>query len=129
MADFNETINNLNDTADTTDEFSPEDIEKNKVMAILAYFSWLVLIPLFGAKDSKFARFHCNQGIVLAIAEFIALFICGLLAKIPAIGWIFSIVEGVIGLVCLIFAILGIVNAANGRAKDLPVIGNIRILK
>jgi len=44
-------------------------------MAILAYLTWLVLIPLFAAKESKFARFHCNQGIVLAVAEIIAVIV------------------------------------------------------
>ena len=33
-------------------------------MAILAYFGILVLIPILAAKDSKFARFHANQGLL-----------------------------------------------------------------
>ena len=98
-------------------------------MAVLAYLSWLVIIPLFGAKGSKFARFHCNQGIVLAITELVVVIICGILDGIPVIGWVFGIIEGLMGLVCFIFAMLGIINAANGRAKDLPIVGNIRILK
>ena len=57
----------LNDTADTTADYAQDDIEKNKVMAVLAYFGILVLIPIFAAKDSKFARFHANQGLVLAL--------------------------------------------------------------
>lgn len=129
MADLNEKLNELNNTKDSTSEFDEQDVQNNKVMAILAYLSWLVLIPLFAAKDSKFARFHCNQGIVLAIAEIIALVVCGILAKIPVIGWIFSIVESLIGLACFILAILGIVNAANGKAKELPIVGSFKILK
>lgn len=129
MADLNEKLNEINDTKDTTSEFDPQDIQNNKVMAILAYISWLVLIPLFAAKDSKFARFHCNQGIVLAIAEIIAWIILGILSNIPLIGWIFSLVEGLLSLVCLIFSVLGIVNAANGKAKELPFIGSFKILK
>ena len=129
MADLNETLNELNNTPDTTAEFAPEDIEKNKVMAILAYLSWLVLIPLLAAKESKFARFHANQGLVLAIAEIILGIALGILEGIPLIGLIFGLVGGLLGLVCLILAILGIVNAANGKAKELPVIGKFRILK
>ena len=45
------------------------DVQENKVMGILAYLSFLVLIPLFAAKESPFARFHTNQGLVLAIGE------------------------------------------------------------
>ena len=39
------------------------DVQNNKVMAVLAYIGLLVLIPIFAAKDSKFARFHSGQGL------------------------------------------------------------------
>ena len=128
MADFNETLKELNNTADHTDEFDPSDIEQNKFMAILAYLSWLVLIPLFAAKESRFARFHCNQGLVLAIAEIIAWVLFGILKKIPLIGWIFAALSWVLSLICLVMAVIGILNAVGGKAKDLPVIGSFRIL-
>lgn len=129
MENFDEKIEELNNTKDTTGEYDKQDIENNKVMGILAYLSWLVLVPLFGAKESKFARFHVNQGIVLAIAEILAVVVCGILAGIPLIGWIFSIIESLICLICLIFAVIGIVNAANGRTKELPIVGQFKILK
>ena len=47
--------------------FNSEDVQSNKVMGILAYFGILFLIPLLAAKDSQYARFHTNQGIVLFI--------------------------------------------------------------
>ena len=105
------------------------DIRNNKAMAILAYLSWLVLIPLFAARESKFARFHCNQGIVLAVAEIIAVIVLSILDGLPLIGWIFSIAGSLLGLVCLLFAVLGIINATNGKAKELPIIGKFKILK
>lgn len=129
MADLNEKLNELNNTTDTTAEFDQNDITTNKVMAILAYLSWLVIIPLFGAKDSKFARFHCNQGLVLAIAEVLAWVVFGILRRLPFIGWIFGLCEGLLSLVCFIFTVLGIINAANGRAKELPIIGSFKLLK
>lgn len=129
MADLNEKLKELNNTKDTTEEFDAADIEANKIMGIFAYLSWLVLIPIFVAKESKFARYHANQGITLAIAEIIAFVILGILAKIPFIGWIFAIVEWLLGLACIILACLGIINAANGKAKELPFVGSIKILK
>lgn len=129
MSDLNEKFNEFNNTADTTAEYDQADIEQNKVMAIFAYLSWLVLIPIFAAKESKFARFHANQGLVLAIAEIICWVVLGILGNLPFIGWIFSIVDGLFSLVCLIFAVIGIVNAANGKAKELPIVGKYRILK
>lgn len=129
MADLNEKFEEFNNTKDTTDQFDSSDIEQNRVMAILAYISWLVLIPLIAAKDSKFARFHCNQGLVLAIAEIIAVVVLGLLGGLPLIGWIFRVLESLLGLVCFIFAVLGIVNAAGGKAKELPIVGSFKLLK
>lgn len=129
--DFNELkdkLEDMNNTADTTAQYDPEDVNKNKGMAILAYFSWLVLIPLFCAKESRFARFHCNQGLILSIVETIAGILLGALCGIPFIGWIFAIVGAVVEVVMLIMLVIGVVNAANGRAKELPVIGTIHLL-
>lgn len=118
MADFN-------NTPDTTSEFSQEDIQKNKVFGILAYFGILVLIPIFAAKESKFAQFHANQGLVLLIIE-VAIGILNIfLSSIAFLGLIVSLLS----LVIFVFSILGIVNAAQGKAKELPLIGTIKILK
>lgn len=124
--DFSSKVAALNNTADTTGEFDPADIEKNKVMAILAYLSWLVLIPLFAAKESKFARYHVNQGLVLAITEIVWWIVSGILTAIIPI---LSLVLGIVNIVFVIMLIIGIINAANGKAKELPVIGKFRIIK
>ena len=67
----------LGNTADSTAQFSKEDIEQNKVMSVLAYFGFLVIVPIVAAKNSPFARFHSNQGLVLFLGM-IAWIIAGL---------------------------------------------------
>lgn len=129
MSDFNDKFNDFNNTADTTYAYDANDIAENKIMAIFSYISWLVLVPIFGAKESKFARFHANQGLALAIAEVVVIVILSILGKIPVIGWIFRLVDSLFGIVCLLFSVIGIINAANGRAKELPIVGRVRILK
>lgn len=129
MADFEEKVKKVLDTKDTTSEYDAKDVEDNKVMAVLSYIWLLFLVPLFAAKDSKFARFHCNQGIVLAIVGTVGGIIFSILSGLPFIRWLFSIVGGLFGLACFILMIIGIVNAVNGKVKELPVIGGIRILK
>jgi len=126
MADLKEKLTN---TTDSTSKFDENDIQQNKTMSIFAYLSWLVLIPLLAAKESKFARFHCNQGIILAIVEIIAWVVLSILSIIPYVGWIFVIFNVLLSVACLVLAILGIINAVNGKAKELPVVGKIRILK
>ena len=101
-------------------------------MAILAYIGILVLIPIFAAKDSPYARYHANQGLVLLLAAVIysvAYFI--LSAILMLISLYLSIIVTLLGLVSiafLVFMILGIVNAATGQKKPLPLIGKITLL-
>ncbi|MDR1753333.1 MAG: zinc-ribbon domain-containing protein [Eubacterium sp.] len=121
-----EKFKDLNNTDEFTNEFSPDDIENTKGVSILSYLGILFIIPLIMYPNSKFAKFHINQGIVFFIFSVIASALSGILAFIPVIGWI-SI--AVIYLVLLIFMILGIVNSATGRAKELPLIGKFRIVK
>ncbi len=120
-----ETLDKVGDqfknAADNTAECDQADINSNKVMAILAYLGILVLIPLFAAKDSKFARFHTNQGLLLLLVAIL----CGVISRIPVIGFLGSI----LGFISGIFAIIGIVYAIQGKAKELPLIGKYRILK
>ena len=131
--DFSAKIAALNNTADTTADFDKADIEQNKAMGILAYLGPLVFIPMFAAKGSKFARFHANQGLTLFIACGAWSIVYSILNWIIlAISWRLYFISSIIGLCSLVFlvlAVLGIVNAANGRAKELPVIGKFKFLK
>ncbi len=117
-----DTFVELNNTEDTTALYDPQDIQNNKVMAILAYLGILVLVPLLGAKQSPFARFHTNQGLLLIICEIVLSIAVAILGGIPVIGFLLKLVRG-LGTLALL--IIGIVNAANGRAKELPLIGNL----
>lgn len=129
MADFNETVNQFINTEDTTGQFDPSDIEKNKGMAILAYIGILVLVPILAAKESKYARYHANQGLVLWIASIAIGVVCGVISILPVIGFVGGLLSALGSLACFVLMILGIVNAAKGQCKQLPVIGGIVILK
>lgn len=113
--------------------YTQQEVNDGKAFAILAYLGILVLIPIFAAKDNKFARYHANQGLILFIGEVIFVIIYQIIAFIVfstfwGLYWILTII-GLLGLVFLVFSILGIVNAAGGNAKELPIVGGIRILK
>lgn len=123
----------MNNVADNTAQYDQKDIDGNKALSVLAYFGPLVLIPLLGAKESKFARFHCNQGIVLLIACIIYGIAYSVLSSIIlAISWRLYFVVSILGLVGVVFtilAVIGIINAVNGKAKELPFIGKFKVLK
>ena len=116
-----------------TMEFDSGDIKENKAAAAFSYLGILVVVPLFCAKESKFARFHANQGLVLfvmSVAYSVAIsFLSGMLL---AVSWKFYLIIKLvrfIGLVLPIMAVMGIVNAIGGQGKELPVIGKIRLLR
>lgn len=123
---FEDTFNKINNTKDTTSEFDSADIEENKAMAILAYIGPLVFVPMFAAKGSKFAKYHTNQGLILFLIEIISSVVTGILGFIPPAP-LFSFIVYPIHIAEVVFMVLGIVNAAQGRAKELPFIGSIRI--
>ncbi len=96
--------------------YSAEDVEENKVIALLSYLGILVLVPLLAKKESPYAQFHAKQGLVLLIT-WIAI---GIITVVPIIGWIIGPIASI---VLLIFCIIGIINALGGQAKELPLIG------
>jgi len=101
------------------------DAQQNKVMGILAYLSWLVIVPWIAAKESPFARYHTNQGLVLAIVEIAWWILSAILTAIATAAYSL----GFLAVIGVISWILGIVNAAKGEMKPLPIIGGIKILK
>ena len=116
----------MNETPDITDSYTAEDIGANKVMGILAYCGPLVLVPILAAKESPFAKFHSNQGLVLMILHIVIIIACTVLAVIPIIGWLIGLI---LPLVSFVLSVLGIINVINGRAKELPLVGKFRIMK
>lgn len=120
-------------TSDAGGGYTQQDIQQNKVMAVLSYIGIFVIIPICAAPNSKYARFHANQGLILLILEFIFGISHNIIrAVIYTISWRLGLVSeiyGLFGIAIAVLAIVGIVNAATGNAKELPLIGGYRILK
>jgi uncharacterized membrane protein len=81
-------------------------------------------LPLVAMPESKYGKFHANQGLVLFNYRFCRS--ASFLSIIPIIGWILL---PFFGIAVTVFAILGIVNAVQGKAKDLPLFGKLKIIK
>lgn len=106
---------------ESKEPFSQEDIEKNKVVSAFAYL--IFFLPLVACPDSPFGKFHANQGLLLLITGIIGDIVLGV---IPIIGWI---ILPFFSIAVLILAVIGLINALNGKAKELPVIGKYRLIK
>jgi uncharacterized membrane protein len=111
--------------AEVTPTPDAKDVAENKVFAILAYFGILFLIPLFAAKESPFARFHTNQGLILFLA-YIAVWI--LTVVLGLISAVLSLIGSLLFLGLFILFILGVINAAKGELKELPLIGTFKLI-
>ena len=124
------------------DNIEQSDIEQNKGIAWLSYFGLLVLVPMLARKTSKYCAHHVKQGWTLFatnIAYFavtqILLAIIGaifpghvsyFLIRMPsAVYVIFSIIFNLGYIFFTVLGIMGIVYAATGKTKRLPVIGQI----
>ena len=121
---------------DHTAEFSPADIQANKVVSGFSYIPILFWLPFAAASGSPYGKFHANQGLVLlifCIAISVVSSVIGALWAIPIIGSLFSvlanIISGIGGLCELGLVIYGMVNTFNGKAVELPLIGRITLIK
>jgi uncharacterized membrane protein len=90
-----------------------QDIQENKILALLSYISVLFLIPLLAKKDSKFCQFHAKQGLVL--------FLVSLIGMIPIVGWL---IAPLLGLVIFIISIIGIIKVLQGEYWKIPVVSD-----
>lgn len=125
-----------------------DDVQKNKSMAWFAYFGILLLIPLFARKTSEFCKYHVKQGATLFCFDVAYFIVVSIILSIinavfpPEFRYVFYIPTYVPSTVYTVFnwifslgyififivSIIGIVNAASGKYKEIPVFGKIKIL-
>jgi uncharacterized membrane protein len=123
-----------------TAKFDKSEIESGKGMAILSYI--IALIPFFAEKKNKYVRYHAVQGmniLIVAVAwvvlstiisNLIYMALCGTslwgcLSSVSIVGIIINLVSLAIG----VLNIIGLVYAATGQAKEVPLLGKVKIIK
>jgi len=123
------------DKNELTTEPEQEDLKGKKLTAAFAYLSWFVVIPIMYASESKFIRYHANQGLTIAIAETIGILATVIVSKVL---WSVSVklsllvevmmyaaIAGAFGVLIL----LGLLNVALGKKRPLPTFGKVNLLK
>ena len=124
------------------------DVQQSKGIAWLSYMGLLFLIPMFVRRQSDYTRFHVKQGVTLFAVELAYGVTYGILMAIinaifpghytysylyylpsyyvhSSVYNVFSFLLGLGYIFFLVVAIIGIVNAATGKRKELPLIGKI----
>jgi len=85
-----------------------------KTTGIVAYLTWIGLLIALIFGDREEAKFHINQALVIWLA--------GLLGIIPCIGWVW-------GIFCFVCAVMGCISAINDEEKEVPILGQFKLLK
>ena len=108
------------------DRCKNKEIKKNKVVCGLAYIPILFWLPLVaGTKGSKYCKFHSNNGLLILIIDVVISIVGSLLGLIPIVGLLTS---SVLGLIVVAYIVFGMVFTFQGKVKELPFIGGIKII-
>ena len=89
-------------------------------VAILAYLTvvgFIIALILYSSNKTAIGAFHLRQALGLLLTALVGYVV---LLLIPVVGWLCIPLFGV---VILVFAVLGIIAAANGQQKPLPLLG------
>lgn len=114
--------------AETKAEEKPTDgVSEYRTFAILGYIlPFLFFLPLLDdkTKNVRYVRFHANQQLVFLIVVIAV----GILEDfLPLhLGYYFSHLAGI---VLIAYAIIGALNGYKNEMKELPFIGQFRLLK
>lgn len=98
-------------------------VDEGKTMAIIAYVTVIGLIVAYfmnNSKNNEFAKFHIGQSLRIFILGIIIAIVVNILVSITGIG-----ILSYLSYIPLVLIILGIMNAVNGKAEPLPIIGTI----
>ena len=93
-----------------------------KTTGIIAYITWIGWIVAFCAGDKEGAKFHLNQALVILIGQIVA----AVINYIPYVGGIVGTILSIFLFVCWI---MGLIYACQEQEKEVPLIGQIKILK
>ena len=93
-----------------------------KTTGIVAYITWVGFIIALVLGDRKRAMFHINQALVINLAVIAV----NIVSIIPILGWIVAVLGSIFCFVCWI---MGLYYAITEQEKEVPLLGQIKLLK
>ena len=97
-----------------------------KTTSWVAYLTFIGWIVAYLAGDKEGAKFHLNQALIIWLGVVCLYAASMILVFIPILGWLAAWAANIFLFVCWI---IGLINAINQEEKELPLIGQIKILK
>lgn len=108
------------------------DVEDGKICAALAYLFPIGLIWYLvdaNMKKNKFVAFHVYQSLALAIVWIAAWIVVSIVGTILAFTIVLApiavLLWAALSILCLVWFIMGLVNALSGKQKKLFLIGGL----
>lgn len=131
-ANFNSAANSVYtqpvyDCYDHTAEFDANDIAENKIYAMLVYLLGAIgiVIALLAKKDSAYVAFHIKQAIKIIIVNSLL----GLACVVFAITFIVPIAASIAIAVLTVIQIICFFDVCKGNAKEPLIIRNLNFLR
>lgn len=106
-----------------------DGVSEHKLWAIVGYIlPFLFFIPMLDekSKNNAFARFHANQQLTLLAIGLGVYIVTNILLGMFMFGLFF--IMPLINIALLVLVVLGVIHAAQGEMKELPVVGKISLL-
>jgi len=100
-----------------------------KTTGWVAYCTFIGWIIAFCAGDKEGAKYHLNQALVIWLGFICISVATMILAFIPILGWLVAIAGWLANIFLFVCCIIGLIAAINEEEKELPLIGQIKILK
>lgn len=114
-------IDNANFRTDVAVRFDAETNKSARISSALGYLFFF--IPIIMHPESKFARYHANQGLILLLFMTMG---TALLSMVPYAGPFLALVAVVLGIV---LALRGMVVALRCQAKRIPLLGKLILIE
>lgn len=104
-------------TKKQTEYIPPNNLSsEERLFAAIGYLGILCLVPLLLKKKSAFAQHHGKQGLMILLV-WLGLWVGMIVPILGQIVWTLG------SIVLVIFIILGMLHAFQGRMWDMPVLG------
>jgi len=110
-------------TTPETPAAAPAASTEDRTVAILSYITligFIVAIVMHSSKKTALGSFHLRQALGLLVTGLAFGFCVIILAFIPILGWL-VILLGWLSL--LVLVVMGLIGAASGQQKPVPVLG------
>jgi len=118
----NKTQEIFNKAKDDSSQFSEDEIIGGMPIAIIAYIGIFSIVSYAVCGDNRFARYHARQGLKLLIFEVIVSILVVVLEHILPFLTLVHIIQAIAGICFFALSVLGIINAINGKVKELPIV-------